>query len=106
MGLLTGETEQGRERVVVFDEYGPCRMIRTKTAKLVLRLPDGPNELYDLASDPDEERNLYGDPGHAALQAELAAGLGDWFRTWVDPRFDGSRETVTGRGQLSSHAFL
>lgn len=104
-GLLTGKTEQGRDRVVVFDEYGPCRMIRTKTAKLVLRLPDGPNELYDLKADPDEVCNLYGDPAHASLQAELAAQLGEWFESYVDPRFDGSKEAVTGKGQLTSHAF-
>jgi hypothetical protein len=32
-------------------------------------------ELYDLANDPAEVHNLYGDPAHAAIQAELTANL-------------------------------
>lgn len=104
-GLLAGGKQPVRDRVVVFDEYGPCRMIRTKTAKLVLRYPDGPNELYDLAADPGEEVNLYGKEEYAALQEQLAAGLGDWFAAYVDPRFDGKGEKVRGKGQLTSHCF-
>ena len=92
--------------MVVFDEYGPCRMIRTKTAKLVLRFPDGPNELYDLAADPGEEHNLFGDAAYAKLQKELSLKLGSWFERYVDARFDGSKERVSGKGQLSSHSFL
>ena len=47
-------------------EYGNARMIRTARYKLIKRYP-GPNghfpdELYDLAEDPDEEHNRYGDP--------------------------------------------
>lgn len=104
-GLLTGEDKESRDRVIVFDEYGPCRMIRTKTAKLVLRYPDGPNELYDLAADPGEEQNLFDDPRYAQLRQELAKGLGEWFEQYVDPRFDGSVEDVRGKGQITSHCF-
>ena len=105
-GVLTGESDEQRQSVVVFDEYGPCRMIRTKTAKLVLRFPDGPNELYDLAADPGEEHNRFGDGAYAGLQKELSLKLGSWFERYVDARFDGSKERVSGKGQLSSHSFL
>ncbi|WP_298029854.1 sulfatase [uncultured Dysosmobacter sp.] len=103
--LLTGKAQRVRDSVVVFDEYGPCRMIRTMEWKLVLRYPDGPNELYDLAGDPGEEKNLYGRSQYAEVQAALAAQLGDWFQQYVDPRFDGRKEAVCGRGQLTSHSF-
>lgn len=104
--LLTGERERVRDSVVVFDEYGPCRMIRTKEWKLVLRLPDGPNELYDLVEDPDEENNLMGHRSCAGVVAELTGELKAWFEKYVDPAFDGSREPVCGRGQLTAHSFL
>ncbi|MBR7839697.1 sulfatase-like hydrolase/transferase [Actinospica durhamensis] len=46
-GLPTA-TEPERDRVVVYDEYGPVRMIRTADWKYVHRYPHGPHELYDL----------------------------------------------------------
>ena len=104
--LLTGRSERVRDSVVVFDEYGPCRMIRTMDWKLVLRYPDGPDELYDLREDPGEDRNLYGLPEYETVRRALAARLGDWFQRYVDPRFDGSKEAVRGKGQLTSHSFL
>ena len=104
-GLLSGEKEHVRDNVVVFDEYGPCRMIRTREWKLVLRLPDGPDELYDLVNDPGEENNQINNPLYASVISELSAGLGEWFARYTDPRFDGSKENVTGSGQLTSHSF-
>lgn len=103
--LLTGAQQRVRDSVVVFDEYGPCRMIRTQEWKLVLRLPDGPNELYDLVNDPGEDVNRYEDPACRKIIQALSGTLGDWFQQFVDPAFDGSKEDVCGRGQLTSHAF-
>ncbi len=58
--------------------------IRTKTHKLIYyygcnydggyRTPPG-WELYDLINDPQETRNLYDDPSHQALVANLKARL-------------------------------
>jgi len=98
--LLRGEPIDEREHVVVFDEYGPVRMIRTREWKYVHRYPYGPHELYDLVNDPDEEHNLIDDPGYRARVEELRAELEDWFLRYVDPRVDGAKEPVTGKGQL------
>ncbi|OIV39542.1 sulfatase [Mangrovactinospora gilvigrisea] len=94
-----GAADGGRERVVVFDEYGPVRMIRTREWKYVHRYPHGPHELYDLAGDPGETRNLFGSDEHAGRAADLAAELDRWFARYVEPEHDGARLPVTGSGQ-------
>ena len=99
-GLLRGQGLAGRESVVVYDEYGPVRMIRTEDWKYVHRYPYGPHELYDLASDPDERDNLVDDAAHEGKVTELKGGLEGWFAQYVDPLVDGTHEPVTGKGQL------
>src|SRR5699024_8556715 len=42
--LLQGKEMESRDPVVVFDEYGPVRMIRDKEWKYVHRFPYGPHE--------------------------------------------------------------
>jgi len=98
--LLRGEPASRRESVVVFDEYGPVRMIRSKTWKYVHRYPYGPHELFDLAEDPDERRNLHGEFGFEQVVEPMKAQLDAWFVRWADPLRDGSREAVSSRGQL------
>ena len=44
---------------MIYDEYGPVRMIRTRAWKYVHRCPYGPHELYDLANDPEEKANPF-----------------------------------------------
>jgi choline-sulfatase len=53
-------------------------MVRTRQAKLVVR-PNGQNELYRYASDPQERENLYGDQTASALQTELHDRLLHWY---------------------------
>jgi choline-sulfatase len=62
-----------------------CRaaMVRTATHKLVHR-PLERSELYDLAADPTELRNLHGDPAHAEDQATLERRLLDWYVRTAD----------------------
>jgi hypothetical protein len=96
---LAGRPNGGRDRLVVFDEYGPARMIRTRDWKLVRRFPEGADELYDLAADPDEEADLSGRPQHAGTAAELRGELDEWFRQYADPDLDGFRLPVAGSGQ-------
>ena len=64
--LLRGESLSGREHVIVFDEYGPVRMIRSRDWKYIHRYPYGPHEFYDLTNDPDEAHNLIDSPEHQA----------------------------------------
>jgi arylsulfatase A-like enzyme len=89
-----------REPIVVFDEYGPVRMIRTAQWKYVHRYPEGPHELFDLASDPGERANLVDRPSARTTVDAMKARLEDWFRRYVDPHRDGVDKGVTGCGQL------
>ena len=88
--------------VVVFDEYGPVRMIRSQTHKLVVRYPYGYHEFYDLEKDPNEEHNLIDDPAYGELILTYRRKLEKWFNSYANPDIDGSREGVTGSGQLCS----
>ncbi len=97
--VLLGRSDQAREQVVVYDEYGPVRMIRTPEWKYVHRHPYGPHELYDMAADRDERTNLADEKSAQPVAAELRGRLSRWFARYVDPRLDGSRLPVTGRGQ-------
>jgi len=97
--LLLGEEHGERSDLVVHDEYGPTRMIRTPDLKYVHRYPYGPHELYDLAEDPGEGRNLVDDPGWASARSDLRRRLAEWFDRYVDPALDGAREPVRGWGQ-------
>ncbi len=47
------------------------RTVRTATHKLTLEMESGAGELYDLAQDPTEMDNRFGDPGVARIQREL-----------------------------------
>ncbi len=95
-----GEAFEPNEFLVVFDEYGPVRMIRSRDWKYVHRYPYGPHELYDLRNDPDETRNLIAEPAQRAIAQSLKGELEAWFLKYVDPRIDGVREAVTGNGQI------
>jgi choline-sulfatase len=87
------------EAVVVLDEYGPNRMIRTREWKLVHRYPYGPDELYHLTEDAGEEHNLIHKEEYEGIRRLLLAELEEWFAKYVNPAMDGSREGVYGMGQ-------
>lgn len=99
--VLQGDETIEREKIVVFDEYGPVRMIRSADWKYVHRYPYGPNELYDLKRDPEERMNLVNDPQYQNQIREMKAQLDEWFLTYADPKVDGVREAVTGMGQIA-----
>ena len=98
---LYGKPSVKNEGIVVFDEYGPVRMIRTKEWKYVHRYQFGPHELYDLKNDPQERYNLVEYSHNSSVVRELRAQLEEWFCRYVDPAVDGVREPVTGKGQIS-----
>jgi arylsulfatase A-like enzyme len=98
--LLDGGAVPADRDVVVYDEYGPVRMVRTRDWKYVHRYPDGPHELYDLARDPGERANRVDEASmHATVEA-MRSRLEAWFADFVDPALDGARKRVTGCGQL------
>ncbi|MCS6861747.1 MAG: DUF4976 domain-containing protein, partial [Abditibacteriales bacterium] len=97
--LLRGEKMDERENVVIFDEYGPVRMIRTKEWKYVYRHAYGPHELYDLVNDPDERVNRAADPHQAQRIKELKAAMDQWFARYVNPHRDGLHQDGTAMGQ-------
>lgn len=64
---------------MVFGQFRYAWMARDHRFKLVLR--DGenmPNELFDLASDPREYKNLYDDPGYVTIRDVFTARLNAW----------------------------
>lgn len=96
--MQKADKEEGEE-IVVFDEYGPVRMIRNKAYKYVHRYPFGPDEFYDLKEDPGEDNNAYEEERFQPVIKEMKRRLDLWFLQYADPRIDGSREPVMGGGQ-------
>ena len=97
---LLGKEDRARESIVIYDEYGPTRMIRTAEWKYIHRYPDGPNELYDLVNDPDERENRIDESGQSSRIVDLNGMLEEWFVRHTVPEKDGKDLPVTGSGQM------
>lgn len=98
--VLKGREDEGREDVVVFDEYGPVRMIRDRTWKYVHRYPYGPHELYCLEEDAGETKNLIDETKCRDIVIRLRGRLDEWFVRYVIPSRDGVKQPVSGKGQI------
>ena len=72
----------------VYYEYEDLRCVRTTTHKYVHRHPNGPHELYDLSTDPEEFNNLFGDPDHEAIRAELKSNIERFFGKYSLAKYD------------------
>ena len=98
------ELTEGRppmdRKLCILDEYGPVRMIRSRTHKLVYEGVTGHHQLYDLVKDPEETVNHYGEADYAGVQAELSAELDRAFHEYTLAPFDGSKTAPTGSGQM------
>ena len=92
-----GPTER---KICILDEYGPVRMIRSRRYKYVHEGIRGGHQLYDLALDPEESVNRYGDPAYADVQAALSAELEQAFGEYTLAPFDGAKTRPTGSGQM------
>ena len=97
---MTGDDRGIDREIVVYDEYGPVRMIRNDRYKYVHRYNSGLHEFYDLMEDPDEKKNLIGDQRYENRISRMKENLFSWFAKYADPDRDGSREPVAGNGQL------
>ncbi|MBT3288719.1 MAG: sulfatase-like hydrolase/transferase [Victivallales bacterium] len=97
--LLTGEAPSDEHRDSVYCEYyNACNghngsfeqpamatMLRTRQHKLTVAHGQDQGELYDLAADPQELRNLWDDPAAVATKAELLVQLSDRMAFACDP---------------------
>lgn len=86
------------DRIMIHDEYGTARMIRSDGWKLVLRR-DGPTELFSLEEDPDEAVNRSDDPGCAPRRRDLTEALASWFSDHEVAALRGWDTPVDGNGQ-------
>ncbi|WP_193107122.1 sulfatase-like hydrolase/transferase [Brachybacterium sp. FME24] len=86
------------DRIVIHDEYGAARMIRTDGWKLVLRR-EGPVELYDLEADPLEDSDRSGDPASAARRRDLTDAMTSWFADHEVAALSGWSTGTDGAGQ-------
>jgi arylsulfatase len=82
---LHGEQWQGRE--YVFSEHAKdmilqktelMTMVRDETLKLVEFVDDTDGQLFDLAADPWEQKNLWNDPTYAQDRARLSQVIARW----------------------------
>ena len=96
---LMGDETDTKKAVVVFDEYGPARMIRTREYKYIHRIPYGPDEFYDLTGDPEEDRNLIDDEKYFSQIRQMKHQMDLWFLKYANPQIDGAKEPVLGGGQ-------
>jgi arylsulfatase A-like enzyme len=86
----------------MFYEMEGCRSVRTENWKYVARRsPDGPTELYDMAKDPHERFNLFGQPQHAVIQQEMAERLDAFFNEYASPEYD-----IWKGGRSKSHRLV
>lgn len=98
VALVNGETPAWDDDIVC-EFHGhqfplPQRMLRTDRYKLVVN-PESVNELYDLATDPDELLNRYTHPEFDEVRRRLMRRLyerlrdrGDKFYHWMTSMFD------------------
>ena len=82
---LRGEEWNGREHLYaeqtkdgIYTEGPFMTMVRNQNWKLVHFLDAPFGQLFDLQNDPDEMKNLWGDPAGSKEKAELLAELREW----------------------------
>ncbi len=73
---------------VIYHEFENVRMIRTSKWKLTVRYPYGPDELYNMESDPEERENVIHIPGNGPVIKGLEKKLSAFFAQYIDPKWD------------------
>lgn len=116
--LLRDEPDVAGPHRIAVTEFAWSKAVRRGQWRLVYyprdlfaaEHPAGFGELYDLANDPWETRNLWSDPAHAATVRALERELLDWLVTTTRPRStlgasthadlgEDAQETLSGRVQ-------
>jgi arylsulfatase A-like enzyme len=72
----------------IYHEFENTRMIRTPEWKLTLRYPNGPDEFYNMALDPEESKNLIHVSQFAGARNKLQQQLEAFFARYADPQYD------------------
>ncbi|RKX35857.1 MAG: sulfatase [Verrucomicrobia bacterium] len=90
-----------REREMAFHEYENTRCVQTPEWKLVRRHPDGPDELYQIGTDPEERRNRIDDASCHGVVAHLAEELTVFFDRYSDPQYDRWKGGRSKAGELA-----
>jgi arylsulfatase A-like enzyme len=94
--LLSAPDAPDRHREDVYSEYynampwhrdptAQLTMLRTQRHKIVVDHSHAAGELYDLAADPGEHRNLWDDPGARDAKSDLLLRLCNRMAWTVDP---------------------
>ena len=91
---------KNNDPIVVFDEYGPNRMIRYNDYKLIKCYPYGDNKLFDLKKDPSENNNLYNNDEYENIRDIMTVLLEDWFQKNSECWKNGNVLNVYGSGQI------
>lgn len=80
----------------IFFEFENLRSVRTSSWKLVRRFPNGPDELFDLQADPDEQTNRIAE--RPKIVSDLQAKLDAFFERYATKDYDlwkgGGAQTV------------
>ena len=82
--------------------YGKIRFIRTRTHKLVAA-DDDTWELYDLADDPYELNNRYGEPGTEGIAGDLTRMLVEQMMLQSNPGVSGCDVSSIFSEQAMTH---
>ncbi|WP_156285917.1 sulfatase-like hydrolase/transferase [Oceanivirga salmonicida] len=97
--ILNNKNGDNNQSVVVYDEYGPTRMIRNDKYKYIHRYPDGPYEFYNLELDPEEKINEINNEKYFDIIDEMRNKLEIWFLNYVNKEIDGATLPIYGGGQ-------
>jgi arylsulfatase A-like enzyme len=83
-GLYVGPTYRAFDELNACTQSGTMRMVHRGDWKLVLDM-QGRGQLYNLAGDPRELENLFGDPASVEVQGEMLRKLAAWMMRAQDP---------------------
>ena len=97
--ILNNENKINDDSIVVYDEYGPTRMIRSSKYKYIHRYPDGPYEFYNIKKDPNELINEINNKKYYEIINKMRKELEIWFLNHVNKEIDGATLPVYGGGQ-------
>lgn len=99
--MLRGETMAWDD--TCYGEYGDLRMIRNSIWKLVYRYPNGPHDLFNLQTDPDETQTVY--DKHPDVVAELKAQLDTFYVNYSVQEKSGLRVKALPQHNIASEAW-